>query len=571
VLILGIGFLINYISARQARLEAKLRIAEIEKEKEHDLNEAKIAFFTNISHEFRTPLTLILSPITEMLGHSKIEPGTREKLILIENNANRLLNLINQLLDFRKSEHGLLNLNVERSDFISFAHEVFLSFKDVSRTKKIDYKFESEIDRALLLFDRDKMEIVLCNIISNAFKYSKSGGQIRVHIYLSEEYLKLEVLDNGIGLSLEDATKVFDRFYQVQSSQTAKMVGSGIGLAFTKNIVELHHGNIFVRSVPGKETCFTTQLLLDNTHLKAQEPSPNEILHAINGKDYPEDIDPNWVNQNSLEIDTDTKKETVLVVDDNDDIRKYLRSLLKDDYKVIEAENGLVGLAMAKSEQPDIIVSDIMMPEMDGITFCQEIKSQIVTSHIPIILLTARTSVVYEVNGLETGADDYVTKPFNPVIMKTRIHNILENRKKLRGYFLNRVRFEPDNQEVAEGSSMDEAFIEKAIKLVSDNLANESFGVDLLMSDLCMSQSTLYRKLKSLTGLSITGFIRSVRLKKAAQMILNDDVKLSQVAFEVGFNDYKHFRLSFQHQFGCLPSDYKTEMLENIKKREESI
>ncbi len=562
---IGVGFLINYVSTRQARLETKLRIAEIEKEKEHDLNEAKIAFFTNISHEFRTPLTLILSPITEILSNQKIEAGIKEKMMLIENNAKRLLNLINQLLDFRKSEHGLLHLNVERSDFVFFAHEVFLSFKDIARTKNIDYKFESEIDRVLLLFDRDKMEIVLCNIISNAFKYSREGGQIRVHLYISENYLNFDVRDNGIGMSPEDAEKVFDRFYQVQSAQTAKMVGSGIGLAFTKNIIDLHHGTIYVRSIPDKETCFTTQLLLDNPHLNAQESGQKEI----NPDDYSEDLDPNWMNQNSLEIDTAIKKETVLIVDDNEDIRKYLRSLLKEEYKVLEAENGVTGLTIAKNELPDIIVSDIMMPEMDGITFCQEIKSQIITSHIPIILLTARTSVVYEVSGLETGADDYVTKPFNPVIMKTRIHNILENRKKLRGYYLNRVRFEPDKQEVTEGNNIDDAFIEKAIKLVGDNLTNESFGVDMLVSELCMSQSTLYRKLKSLTGLSITGFIRSVRLKKAALMILNEDIKLSQVAFEVGFNDYKHFRLSFQEQFGCLPSDYKGEMLENLKKREE--
>lgn len=570
-IIIGIGFVINYISARQARLEAKLRIAEIEKEKEHDLNEAKIAFFTNISHEFRTPLTLILSPITEILSNQKIDAGVREKMILIENNAKKLLNLINQLLDFRKSEHGLLRLNVERSDFLSFANEVFLSFKDVARTKGIQYKFESEIDRALLLFDRDKMEIVLCNIISNAFKYSHPGGEIRVHLYISQNHLSLDVIDNGIGLSPEDATKVFDRFYQVQSSQTAKMVGSGIGLAFTKNIIDLHHGEIFVRSIPGKETCFTTQLLLDNPYLQADEAMVEGSLTGVSANDYAEDLDPDWVNQHSLEIDTASKKETVLLVDDNEDIRKYLRSLLKDDYKIIEADNGVSGLAIAKNEQPDIIVSDIMMPEMDGITFCHEIKSQIVTSHIPIILLTARTSVVYEVSGLETGADDYVTKPFNPVIMKTRIHNILENRRKLRGYFLNRVRFEPDKQEIADGNNMDEAFIEKAIKLVADNLSNESFGVDVLVSELYMSQSTLYRKIKSLTGLSITGFIRSVRLKKAAQMILNENVKLSQVAYEVGFNDYKHFRLSFQQQFGCLPSDYKAEMLENMKKREEQV
>lgn len=570
ILMTGIGYLIYYVSARQAKLEAKLRIAEIEKEKEHDLNEAKISFFTNISHEFRTPLTLILSPITEVLSDLKINATVREKMILVENNARRLLNLINQLLDFRKSEHGLLRLNIERSDFITFSKEVFLSFKDIARTKGIHYKFHAAPERALLLFDRDKMEIVLCNIISNAFKYSHKGGEIRVNITVSGNYLNLDVTDNGIGLSEEDAKKVFDRFYQVQSSQTAKMVGSGIGLAFTKNIIELHHGEITVRSIPGKETCFTTRLLLSNPHLQAHEVIVSDGGGEENVHDYTAEVEPEWTNSDTLEIDTgNNKTETVLIVDDNEDIRKYLLTLLKDDYKVIEADNGVTGFAIAKSELPDIIVSDIMMPEMDGITFCHEIKSQIITSHIPIILLTARTSVVYEVSGLETGADDYVTKPFNPVILKTRINNILENRRKLRGYFLNRVRFEPDKQEVPGGINIDEAFIEKAIKLVGDNLSDSAFGVDNMVSELCMSQSTLYRKLKSLTGLSITGFIRSVRLKKAAQMILNDDVKLSQVAFEVGFNDYKHFRLSFQQQFGCLPSDYKAEMMENIKKREE--
>ena len=569
LLLIGVGVLINYVSKRQARLEAKLRIAEIEKEKEHDLNEAKISFFTNISHEFRTPLTLILSPVTEMLSDLKIKADLRNKMILVENNAKRLLNLINQLLDFRKSEYGLLQLNVERSDFVSFAQEVYLSFKDIARTKGIHYKFETEVDRALLVFDRDKMEIVLCNLISNAFKYSRPAGAISVRLYLDETHLNIEVHDNGIGLSPEDATKVFDRFYQVLSSATAKMVGSGIGLAFTKTIIELHHGNIFVKSIPGKETCFTAQLLLDNPYLQSVKQTPVEALEEL-PLEYQEELHSDLLlQQNSLDLDDNIKKESVLIVDDNEDIRKYLNSLLQDDFRILEAENGLAGLQIAKNELPDLIISDIMMPEMDGITFCQEIKSQIATSHIPIILLTARTSVVYEVNGLETGADDYVTKPFNPVVMKTRINNILENRRKLRSYFLNRVRFEPDKQIINEGNNMDEAFVEKAIKLVNDNISNESFGVDMLTQELYMSQSTLYRKIKSLTGLSITGFIRSVRLKKAAQLILNDDVKLSQVAYEVGFNDYKYFRLSFQQQFGCLPSDYKAEMLKNLKKSDE--
>lgn len=570
LLAIGIGVLINYISTRQARLEAELRIAQIEKEKEHDLNEAKISFFTNISHEFRTPLTLILSPVMELLSDLKIKAEIRNKMILVENNAKKLLNLINQLLDFRKSEYGLLQLNVENSDFVAFAKEVYLSFKDLAKTKGINYKFKTELEHSSLLFDRDKMELVLCNLISNAFKYSRNGGTIGVHLFLKEDFLNIEVRDNGIGLSEEDAAKVFDRFYQVRSAATAKMVGSGIGLAFTKTIIELHQGNILVKSIPEKETCFTVQLLLNNPYLEGIEPVRVEKMEASAQENYLESLAEEWLPlPNSLEVAADVKKESILIVDDNEDIRKYLHGLLKDEFRVLEAENGVTALQLAKAELPDLIISDIMMPEMDGITFCQEIKSQILTSHIPIILLTARTSVVYEVNGLETGADDYVTKPFNPLIIKTRIHNILENRRKLRAYFLNRVRFEPDNQEINEGNNLDEAFVENAIKLVNDHIADENFGVDALAQELFMSQSTLYRKIKSLTGLSISAFIRSVRLKKAAQLILSEDLKLSQVAFEVGFNDYKYFRLSFQQQFGCLPSDYKAVMLNNLKKSDE--
>ncbi len=238
-------------------------------------------------------------------------------------------------------------------------------------------------------------------------------------------------------------------------------------------------------------------------------------------------------------------------------------SLLRDDFNIIEAADGLDALAIANRELPDLIISDLMMPQLDGIAFCQEIKQQMATSHIPVILLTARSSVVYEVSGLQTGADDYITKPFNPIVIKTRIHTILENRKKLREYFFNRVRFEPDTQQINE-VDLDAIFIDKAIQLVNDNLQNEAFGIEIMVEHLNMSQSTLYRKIKSLTGLSLTGFIRSVKLKRAAQLILQQELKISQVSFEVGFNDYKHFRKSFQQQFGCLPSEYRAKVTEGI-------
>ena len=553
VLIAGILLLVRYVSVRQARLKADLRIVQIEKEKEHALNEAKINFFTNISHEFRTPLTLIMSPVSEMLDDLNLAAPLREKMVLVESNAKRMLNLINQLLDFRKSEHGLLKLKMVRSDFVSFAREVYLSFQNMARNKQITYEFIQEVDEAPVDFDRDQMEIVLCNLLSNAFKYTKEGGVIRFRVYWRDEYLGFDIEDNGIGLSEESIRNIFNRFYQVQNAQTAKMVGSGIGLAFSKNIVDLHEGKISVESRLEQGTCFTVLL--------SSRSKSNPLVPAIeNEGEEPEAQD--WAIPSPLAGGLQSQKETLLVVDDNADIRTYLKSLLSEEYRILEAENGMEALGIANREHPDLIISDVMMPEMDGITFCQEIKQQIATSHIPVILLTARSSVVYEINGLQTGADDYITKPFNPIIVKARIHNILENRKKLREHYYNRVRFEPESLEVNE-VDLDAVFIDKAIKLVNDNLQNEDFGIEAMVEQLFMSQSTLYRKIKSLTGLSLTGFIRSVKLKKAAQLILENQMKMSHVAYEVGFNDYKHFRKSFQQQFGCLPSDYRSRVQES--------
>jgi DNA-binding response OmpR family regulator len=257
------------------------------------------------------------------------------------------------------------------------------------------------------------------------------------------------------------------------------------------------------------------------------------------------------------------KKQSILVVDDSEDIRLYLSGLLKDEYDVLEAENGSAGHKIALESMPDLIISDVMMPQMNGIELCSELKNNMATSHIPIILLTARASEAYELNGLQTGADDYITKPFNPLIVQMRVRNILENRRKLKAFYLKKVRFQPDNDgEAAE--NLDEVFLKKATDLVNANLQNENLGIELMVDHLFMSQSTLFRKIKSLTGLSITGFIRALRTKKAAQLILQSNMKMSDVAYEVGFNDYKYFKKSFQQQFGCLPSEYREKYTENF-------
>ncbi|HSF55714.1 MAG TPA: two-component regulator propeller domain-containing protein [Algoriphagus sp.] len=558
LLAVGIFMLFRYISLRQARLRAELQIIQIEKEKEHELNEAKITFFTNISHEFRTPLTLILSPVTELLEQFDFKEPVREKLLLVESNSKRMLRLINQLLDFRKSEHGLLKLNKTYSDFIGFAKEVFISFQNMAAKKQIDYHFESELDSFPMEFDRNQMEIVLYNLLSNAFKYTRQNGKIDLRIRCDHGYLTVIVSDTGIGMTSEESERAFDRFYQAQNNDASNFAGSGIGLAFSKNILDLHEGEIKIQSTKGVGTQVKILFPLEevqgmgNEEIKSSELSLDFYQDEIHeeGRD--------------LNMERARKNATILIADDNEDIRKYLRNLLEEEYFILEAEDGIMALEITNSELPDIIISDVMMPQMDGIKFCEVIKGQINTSHIPVILLTARTSMEYEIEGLKTGAEDYITKPFNPGIIKTRISNILENRSKLREYFLNKVRFEPNTHEVFE-SDIDALFIEKAIKLVNDHLQDESFGIETMVDQLFMSQSTLFRKIKSLTGLSITGFVRSVRLKQAAQIILQSNVKLSQVAAEVGFNDYKHFKNSFQQQFGCLPSEYKAKILEQAE------
>lgn len=555
LLIIGISWAGNYVAKKQAKLQANLEVERFAREKEHELSEAKITFFTNISHEFRTPLTLILSPIIEMLQDQDIKSKIRDRLVTVEKNANRLLQLINQLLDYRKSENGLLKLQVANGDFVAFSKELFLSFQAHAQSKAIEYSFHCDPKRILLPFDRDKMEIVLANLISNAFKYTGKGGKIEFLVNMEGETCIIRIKDTGIGIKQENIPLVFDRFFQIQSAQSAKVVGSGIGLSLAKNIVKLHHGDISVSSIPNVETVFKVRIPVKQDVFRKDEYISG--FKSSDDRSAYEDLNVDETLGFNLHNVRDENKDTVLVVDDNTEIRKYLTTLLFDaDYNIISAEDGVQAVQLANEEQPDLIISDIMMPLMDGITLCSTIKNDMNTSHIPVILLTARTSTVFEVSGLETGADDYIKKPFHPVVVKTRVSSILENRRKLRQYFVNKLRFEPGEQIEAPG--IEEKFIQKAIAIIEDHIHDSEFGIESMMDSLAMSKSTLYRKLKSLTGLSITAFIRSVKLKKAAELILTVDWKLNQIAYESGFNDYKYFKVCFQEQFGCLPSEYKS-------------
>lgn len=542
----------------QLKLRSDLKIIKIEKEKEYALNESKLNFFTNISHEFRTPLTLILAPVKDLINSENISEKARKKLNGIERNTERLLHLINQLLDFRKAESGLLKLNASEGNFVRFSNEIYLYFKEIASDKKVRYKFKSEFEELRFPFDRNKMEIVLCNLLSNALKYTNPGDKITFKLSREDNFCVITISDTGIGMNPEDLDKIFDRFFQIKSGNTSRMVGSGIGLAFSKKIIELHHGNISVESKKNKGTQFCIKIDMDHEIYKDQ--IDNTFINTDNLKAYNIGVK----NELATNLSINSKKYSVLIIDDNIELLDYMKEFLEKDYQVSLANSGEEGYEIASREIPDLIVSDVMMPGKDGITLCKELKSQISTSHIPILLLTARSSTVFEIEGLQTGADDYVTKPFNPAIIQARISSLLENRAKMREHLANKVRFEPTAKLEEEEKDFENNFIQKAMQLVEDNLHNSDFGIDVMIDHLNMSQSTLYRKIKSLTGLSLTGFIRSVRLKRAAYLILNTDLNLNEIAYEVGFNDYKYFKTTFKKQFECLPSKYRKKMLKTI-------
>ncbi|MEM9895002.1 MAG: two-component regulator propeller domain-containing protein [Bacteroidota bacterium] len=553
--------LVNRFLVNRANLKSNLAMAKLSKEKEHDLNEAKLRFFTNISHELRTPLTLIISPIAEVLQHSKLHSDLKERLSYVETNANKLLDLINQLLDFRKAEQGELELKVAKGNFVKFAKEIFLTFKGYAETQGVNYEFECSSDSLDMTYDRDKMEMVLCNLLSNAFKFTSQKGRVFLSLSSTNEGLIITVGDTGKGISKEYQDKIFNRFFQIQGSESSKVVGSGIGLSLSYRIVKLHHGTIEVSSKSGQGTTFIVTIPKGEAHFGEEQ--------LIADFQDSERIDRYTLNQREdlqgLDVPSKKSKSKVnlLIVDDNKDILGYLKALfLEESYEVLTASNGLEAKELAIRKIPDLIISDVMMPELDGIELCGILKDDIRTSHIPIILLTARTSTVYEVDGLDTGADDYVRKPFDAEVIKARVVSLLQNRSKVRSHLINQLRFKTDV--VIKPENREEKFIQDLSSRVEGSLQDSSFSIDILAEELCMSQSTLYRKIKSLTGLSIAGFIRSVRLKKATEILISENIKLSAVAYSVGFNDYKYFNKSFTEQYGISPKEYREQAFNSI-------
>ena len=549
---LGLVAFIRWVAVRQSRMAHSLEMERVKVEQVKEINEIKLRFFTNVSHEFRTPLTLILAPVTELLSIKNLPLACKKKLWLIEHNCNRLLSLVGQLLDFRKAETGKMKIRVSRSDIVKFLKKEIQGFQSLAENNKIELSFHSDFNQKIVWFDIEKMGIVMNNLLSNAFKYSSQDGKISVNLIKQEKGVRIEVRDNGKGIPQSELNRIFDLFYQVDSSSNRSAVGSGIGLAITKEIVELHHGKIFVESIRNVETVFSIDLLLGNDHFSDDQIAQDSVVDAP-GADFVALAQGTQIPGRDIQ-QTKNKQYTILIVEDQEDINNYIANLLQDEYNVLQKFDGLEGYAKCMQTLPDLIISDVMMPGMDGFEFCEKVKKQERTAHIPVILLTAKAADQFKIKGMTTGADAFITKPFNTEELLIQIQTLLKSRNKLKNIFSKKVLLKPTDIEI---SSYDEAFLNKAVQTVENHMQDHDFNAEVLASSLNMSTSTLYRKLKVLSSMSTNVFIRSIRLKRAAQLLADPHKTIAEISAQVGITDLKYFRKCFRDTYGCSPSEYR--------------
>lgn len=551
LVILGALLLSRRLIQERERMRYRIEQERQEAHRTHELDMLKIKFFTNVSHEFRTPLSLILTPVERMLA-SASDAREKEQYQMIHRNARRLLNLVNQLLDFRKMEVEEIRLNESEGDVIAFLKEVVQSFSDLSEKKNIRLEFTTSVGKLETLFDQDKLEKIMFNLLSNAFKFTPEGGSVTVSLTLQESekarQLAIAVADTGIGIPKENHTRIFERFFQNDLPKSMVNQGSGIGLSITKEFVRIHGGSIHLESEPDKGSCFTVLIpVKEISEIVVAEKPPVVELPKVNAAADMVLRDDQYVSGNGK------SKPVILLVEDNEDFRFYLKDNLKVYYQLIEAANGLEGWKAAQQHLPDLVVSDVMMPEMNGIDLCRKLKNDRHTSHIPVILLTARTAPDQKMEGYQTGADDYVTKPFNFEILLSRIKNLISLRASLHQSFHQKIDVKASEISI---TSLDETLIKNALKSVEDRLSDPDFSVEDLSRELGMSRVHLYKKLLSLTGKSPLEFIRTIRLQRAAQLLEKSQLTVAEVAYKVGFNNPKYFAKYFREEYHVLPSHY---------------
>lgn len=556
------------------RLRANLQLEHVELEKAKEVDRVKTSFFANISHEFRTPLTLIDAPVQALLEKHANDPGTKEKLKLIQRNAGLLLKLINQLLDLAKVEAGNLKREESEGDLYAWLRMVTSSFESLATQKGVSLSIEIPVVMRPALYDNSKVETILINLVSNAIKFTPSGGVVHVRASANNGELLLVVRDSGIGIAVEEQERIFDRFHQV--SEEHSEVGTGIGLALVKEVIAFLGGTIAVKSELGKGSEFRATLpvtLLESIGNKAVTQDATQRVSAQNGTvtshmthsvQQTEDVDRNTAvtdhntahaDRNGAHDDHVPDRYSILVVEDNTDLRAFIIDALGPDYLFLEAKHGVEGIASATAEIPNVIISDVMMPEMDGMAMVKKIKKDIRTSHIPVLFLTAKASEQSKLQGLETGADDYLVKPFNKHELILEVRNTIARQDKLR----EKLRAELLGHAPAVAVlSDDEKFLDRVKKIILERMADDQLGVESLSTEVGLSRSHLFRKITALTGMSVVELIRKLRLQRAAQLISQSWGPVAQVAYEVGFSNPSYFSKCFKEEFGVLPSAYET-------------
>lgn len=537
-LILMVIYLVIQYRGRQERLRYEIRLAHLQSEKEKEINEKKLAFFTNISHEFRTPLTLIINPLKELKDN--------EKLGVVYRNARRLLSLVDQLLLFRRA--GNDKFKITKLDIVALCNEVFLCFSQQAETRNIHYEFITSEENIEIYADFEKMEIAIFNLLSNAFKYTPDGGEISCEIRNDMKEVEIIIKDSGAGIPETMGDKIFEKFQQGDNNSS----GFGIGLYLVRHFIENHKGTVTYSSRLNEGTTFAIRLKTGNKHfdssLLGEEPvRKSAILDELVEDVYSKPVKPVGPQEMISE------KRSILLIEDNAEIRNYLHGLFADNYIIYEADNGADGFTAVVKYMPDLVISDIQMEKMNGIELCKKIKETDSVNHIPVILLTSSSSAETRLEGIQGGADDYITKPFDATLLLVKVQTIIKNRNLLQQYFLESITLRTSYLKVpAEYQD----FLRRCIEIVEDNLGNEDFTIKSFTQAIGMSHSSLYKKVKSISGQTINAFIRSIRLRRAAVLMLKENYSVNQAAFQVGIGDIKYFREQFVKLFGMNPSEY---------------
>lgn len=534
-------------------MQAEIRMERLDKEKREEISQMKIRFYVNISHELRTPLTLIVAPLQELLdrisGHWE-----HEQLLYVQRNTNRLLHLVNQLMDFRRAELGIFELRAVYSNAYKRILNCFMNYESLSKRKDIDYNFYTELQDKNVIFDENYLDLIANNLLSNAFKYTEVGESIIVKLYIEDDNLVLQVIDTGIGIPLEKQEKIFERFYQIENGRE----GSGIGLSLVQRLVELHHGRIVLQSEVGKGSTFTIYLPQDESVYTQEEllgrsgDEGEQRVYSTNANDIYIGDDEKFGEEVSTD-EENCKRGTILVVEDNRELRQYLVNGLSALFDILETENGQKALDILKDKDVDLIITDVMMPVMDGVRLCKLVKQNLRTCHIPVYMLSAKVDIKYQLEGLQVGADDYIAKPFSMEVLRTKILNMLRTRYRIFERYSNMTEIRPEK---LTSNTMDEELLRKAIAVVEKNMDNVEFSTEQFAREMNMSRSNLHLKLKAITGKSAIDFIHKIRFNRACQLLKEGKYTVSEISFMVGYNTPSYFAARFKKYIGCLPTEY---------------